>query len=192
LNELTSVGRTSHQHREPANQAPGNMHTSIMYAIARSFGSLITTTMDPAEPTLPLDVISKVIDQMDSDTDGLTLRTLSTTCRALLKPSQRKLFNSFKILVTEPYDDTQRSRYFALNDLFNTSPHLAAYIRRLNVTFAVPFPATVPVLVSILERLGSTTSLRIDNGVCPLNIPSRFHLGRIVSMRFFVILHFDD
>ena len=72
-----------------------------MYVIA-SFGSLITTIMDPAEPTLPFDVISEVIDQMDSDTGGLTLRTLSTTCRALLKPSQRKLFNSLKILVTEP------------------------------------------------------------------------------------------
>ena len=52
-----------------------------------------------------------------------------------------------------------------MNDLFITSPHLAAYIRRLNVAFAVPIPATVPILVSILERLGSTTSLRIDNGV---------------------------
>ena len=163
---LISVGRTSRQHREPANHAPGNVHTSIMYVIA-SFGSLITTIMDPAEPTLPFDVISEVIDQMDSDTDGLTLRTLSTTCRALLKPSQRKLFNSLKILVTEPYNDAQQPRYFALNDLFNTSPPLAAYIRRLNVAFAVPFPATVPILVSILERLGSTTSLRIDNGVWP-------------------------
>ena len=44
--------------------------------------------MKPPNPTLPLDVITEIIEHLEHDVDLPTLRTLSTTSWDVLEPSQ--------------------------------------------------------------------------------------------------------
>ena len=127
-------------------------------------------------PTLPFDIIAEVIHHLESDANALTLRALSTTCHILRRPSQRKLFCNLEILVTsgQPYAYKHNPpTYFALNDLLNTSPYLASYVRHLTVTFRPPYPPTVSIIASVLDKMCSITSLRINHIVWPDEYPRR-------------------
>jgi len=85
---------------------------------------------------------------------------LSMTCRATAEPSQRRLFNTIEILVI-PHDcDETQPIYSTLNDIFNSSPHLATYVSHLVVEFRRPYPAT-SCIVPALEKLSLIQSLRI-------------------------------
>jgi len=106
---------------------------------------------------MPLDVISEVITHLDLTTDTLTLRALSTTCYALLEPSQRKLFSGLVIQVFSQYN--RRPAYLFLNHIFDVSPHLATYVQDLTVTFETAYPDTY--IVPVLEKLCSIQSLQI-------------------------------
>jgi len=74
-------------------------------------------------------------------------------------------FQKLAILIVPPSNAEPRPACFALSDLFNASPHLATYIRDLTVTFNNPDPAT-SIGISVLEKLSSIVSLRIDRHLC--------------------------
>jgi len=138
---------------------------------ASSRTSVITIMISPIEnPNLPFDIIFEVIHHLESDANALTLRALSTTCHILRGPSQRKLFCKLTILVTSGQPSASKHdppTYFALNDLFNTSPYLATYVRHLTVTFKPPYPPTVSIIASVLDKMCSITSLGINHVVWP-------------------------
>jgi len=137
----------------------------------------MTTMVSSIEnPTLPFDIIAEVIHNLESDANALTLRALSTTCHILRRPSQRKLFCNLAILVTSGQPSASKHdppTYFAFNDLFNTSPYLATYVRHLTVTFKPPYPPTVSIIASVLDKMCSITSLRIIHLVWPHEYPER-------------------
>jgi len=100
----------------------------------RSFHlELPTIIMASRNSTLPLDVISEVIGHVSLNKDILTLRALSTTCYALLEPSQRKLFNGLTIQVFS--HNNRRTAYLSLNHIFHVSPHLTTYVQDLTISF---------------------------------------------------------
>jgi len=113
--------------------------------------------------TLPSDAISEVISHLNLDTDILTLRALSMSCFALLEPSQRKLFSRLEILVASSSYDNPLPLFFSVNRIFNTSPHLATYVRHLAVTFEKPCPET-SFVIAFLKKLSSILSLQIRHG----------------------------
>jgi len=107
--------------------------------------------------TLPLDVISEVISHVSCNKDILTLRALSTTCSALLEPSQRKLFNGLTIQVF-PHNNRRRA-YLSLNHIFHVSPHLTTYVQDLTISFETEYPDNY--IVPVLKQLCSIQSLKI-------------------------------
>ena len=111
-------------------------------------------------PSLPFDVLTEIIWHSDLETDVPTLRALSMTCRATVEPSQRRLFNTIKILVIPHYSDETQPIYSTLNDIFNSSPHLATYVSHLTVEFRRPH-ADTSCIVPALEKLSLIQSLRI-------------------------------
>ena len=111
-------------------------------------------------PSLPFDVLTEIIRHSDLETDVPTLRALSMTCRATVEPSQRRLFNTIEILVI-PHDcDKTQPIYSTLNEIFNSSPHLAIYVSHLTVKFMRPY-ADTSCIVPALEKLSLVQSLRI-------------------------------
>ena len=81
------------------------------------------------------------------------------TCRSTVEPSQRRLFNAIEILVIPPDCDKTQPIY-TLNDIFNSSSHLATYVSHLTVKFGKPYPDT-SCIVPALEKLSLIQSLRI-------------------------------
>jgi len=111
-------------------------------------------------PSLPFDVLTEIIRHSDLETDVPTLRALSMTCRATVEPSQRRLLNTIEILVI-PHDcDKTQPIYSTLNDILNSSPHLATYVSHLTVEFRRPY-ADTSCIVPALEKLSLIQSLRI-------------------------------
>jgi len=129
---------------------------------------LSPTTMASQNLPLPLDIISEVVGHLDFDTDMLALRALSTTCYALLEPSQRKLFNKLKIPSVSLSNHNVLPTYSALNNLFNVSPHLATYVRHLAITLGNPYP-DISILFSIIVKMCSMQRLEIIDLFAPWN-----------------------
>ena len=113
-------------------------------------------------PILPFDVLTEIIRHSDLETDVPTLSALSMTCRATVEPSQRRLFNTIEILVIPRDRDETQPIYSTLNDIFNTSHHLATYVNHLTVKFEKPYPDT-SCIVPALEKLTLIQSLRIKS-----------------------------
>jgi len=118
--------------------------------------------------TLRFDVISEIIKHLDIDftTDVSTLKALSTTCHAVLEPSQRKLFSRISINLKPLIAARPNTAYIALYNLFlNTSPHLAAYPRHLQIIYQVPHPDTTIVitLLNIMSPVASIQTLHLYN-----------------------------
>ena len=111
---------------------------------------------------LPFDVLAEIIRHSDLETDIPTLRALSMTCRAIVEPSQRRLFNIIKILVIPFYHKKTQPIYSTLNEIFNSSPHLATYVNHLTIKFQIPYPDT-SCIVPALKKLSLIQSLRIEN-----------------------------
>jgi len=112
--------------------------------------------------TLSFDVISEVIQHLDINlsTDISTLRALSTTCHALLEPSQRALFSRILIILSTSTTPAPNRAYIALHDLLlNTSPHLASYPRHLDITFNLPHPAA-QIVINLLVKIASMASIQ--------------------------------
>ena len=110
--------------------------------------------------SLPFDILTEIISLSDLDTDVETLKALSMTCRATVEPSQRRLFNTIEILVIPHSRDETQPKYSTLNDIFNSSPHLATYVCHLNIKFEVPYPDTSCIALA-LKKMSSIQSLRI-------------------------------
>ena len=112
--------------------------------------------------TLPFDVICEIIKHLDIDftTDVSTLKALSTTCHAVLEPSQRKLFSRISINLKPLIAARPNTAYIALYNLFlNTSPHLAAYPRHLQIIYQVPHPDTT-IVIALLNIVSSVASIQ--------------------------------
>ena len=117
--------------------------------------------MDPLQsPSSPFDILTEIISHSDLDPGFHTLRALSMTCRATVEPSQKRLFNTIEILVIPHSNDETWPIYPTLNDIFNSSPHLATYVCHLTIKFEVPYPDT-SCIVPALEKICSIQSLRI-------------------------------
>jgi len=112
--------------------------------------------MDPRNLFLPLDVLLEVIEHLYLTCDVVTIQVLSTTCRALLEPSQRKLFRKITIRLISHSSKCSRRKYLALFDLLDLSPHLSTYIRHLTFEFTTH---PDPIVVSMIQKLVSLEGL---------------------------------
>jgi len=119
-----------------------------------SFTALI---MDPRN-LLPLDIILEVIEHLYLTYDVATIQVLSTTCRALIEPSQRKLFRKTTIRLISHSSKCSRRKYLALCDLLDLSPHISTYIRHLTVEFTIPHP-DYPIIIAMTQKLVSLEGL---------------------------------
>jgi len=113
--------------------------------------------MDPRN-LLPLDIILEVIEHLYLTCDVATIQVLSTTCRALIEPSQRKLFRKVTIKLFSHPSICSRRKYLALCDLLDLSPHISTYIRRLTVKFRLPHP-DYSIVIAMIHKLVSLEGL---------------------------------
>jgi len=124
------------------------------------------------QPTLPLDVLSEIIEVLDVDDDAPTLRSLSMSCATLLEPSQRRLFSKISIKMDWLAPASPKPKYLALKNLFIKSPHLATYVSHLRLSFKIPHPDT-SIVASIVEKLVALKRLRLHDRVDEDNNPER-------------------
>jgi len=102
--------------------------------------------MNPLQPLLPFDILNQivacvpVVSSPGCKIPTPTLAALSTTCRALTAPAQRRLFEKIALITPLGWSTAHKpdTRTIALRDLFRTSPHLASY--GLTVLFIMDEP----------------------------------------------------
>ncbi|KAJ7484137.1 hypothetical protein FB451DRAFT_79198 [Mycena latifolia] len=105
-------------------------------------------------PELYLDVLRAIIDQLDLD----TLKAFSLAGRAVLPPSQRRLFSTFSV---HSESSGKLTTFARARTLIQESPHIAAYIQDLTIDIPVlPDEDSTP-LVFLLSALQNIRALKM-------------------------------
>jgi hypothetical protein len=105
---------------------------------------------------IPPEMVDAVIDNLNTDGDRKALRACAQVCHAWLPLSQRHLFRRIKF-------GEGAARSTRLGQVMLSSPHLAKYVRRLEVRLhvAAAFPATCHTLSVMLGALSGLRRLSL-------------------------------
>jgi len=81
--------------------------------------------------TFPLDIYSLIVEELDSNQDHETLRSLSACCHRLSPLCRRRIFRAIGF---EMWPDNL-PKLSRLESAFKNSPHLGFYVRSVNISF---------------------------------------------------------
>jgi len=81
--------------------------------------------------TFPLDIFTHIVEELESNQDHKTLRSLSACCRHISPLCQRRLFHAIRLKIW-PNILPKLSR---LASALETSPHLGSYVRSVTISF---------------------------------------------------------
>lgn len=108
---------------------------------------------------LPLDVLTKIIDELDphNAADAMALRSLSLSCHAVLRFAQMALFAEIGLQVHSHNPQSSLTQVMRLKDVVRlSSPHIARYIRSFKVGLAVHEVRDLKRIEPALEVLETT------------------------------------
>ncbi|KAL4264956.1 hypothetical protein AB1N83_004523 [Pleurotus pulmonarius] len=104
---------------------------------------------------IPFDVVEQILAYLDED-DLQTLRASSLVCKSWIHPSQRLIFKKFDLNQHVYLSD--RTKCTPPASVFTDSPHLAVYVRRVEIRVGRTSECD-PLVAPLLRMFTSTRSL---------------------------------
>ena len=101
------------------------------------------------ETSFPLDIYSHIVEELDSNQDHETLRSLSTCCHRLSPLCQRRIFRAIGFEI-RPNNLPKFSR---LESAFKNSPHLGFYVRSVKISFQSAMERKLAPIYSVLTSI---------------------------------------
>ncbi|KAF8886241.1 hypothetical protein CPB84DRAFT_1850159 [Gymnopilus junonius] len=142
---------------------------------------------------LPQELVEEIKDCIDADSDASTLSALSRSCKAFLPWCQRRLFSTISFrcadyprqYVPELHDPLQ-AKIEALLDILQSSPHIAGYVRRLEISITTQhnYWVTEEPFITIMEIINRSGNFIKELCLYAVSFPEQFYDLRALEQKF--------